>query len=168
MAEKKNDYQPCVLTPKTEHKRAIVHSDRYIHLAQLSQEDGIQKAEPGEKVDWFAHIQASKKTCDLSSIIARYLSGDATVINVGNPISGDIASLPKNVNDLQDLAVKVRNNYDGLSDEIKGIFGNSFEDFYNAVLSNTVEEKIGAYATAKVEAAKKAAAEAAAAGTQEE
>lgn len=168
MAEKKNNYNPCVLTPKTTFKPAIVHSDKYIYLAELSVVDGAQTAEPGEKVDWFSHIQASKKTCDLNSIIARYLSGDATVINVGNPISGDVASLPKNVNDLQDLASKVRNNYEGLSDEIKGIFGNSFEDFYNAVLSNTVEEKIGAYAAAKVEAAQKAAAEAAAAGAQEE
>lgn len=154
----KEVYSPSISTPKKIFKSEAIKSDKFIYLAELSVKDGVQTAEPGQKVDWDAYIQSSKSSCDLENIIARYLQGDATVVNVGNPISGDIASLPHNVNQIQDLAEKVKKNYDGLSDEIKNIFGGSFEDFYNAVLSNEVDAKIAAYASAKVKAAQDAAA----------
>lgn len=151
-------YSPSISTPKKVFKSEAIKSDKFIHLAELSEVDGKQIAEVGKKIDWDAYIQSSKDSCDLDNIIARYLQGDATVVNVGNPISGDVASLPHNVNEIQDLAEKVKKNYDGLSDEIKNIFGGSFEDFYNAVLANEVDAKIAAYASAKVKAAQDAAA----------
>lgn len=119
-------------------------------------EDGEQLARPGRKLDWFAYIQASKENCDLSQIVARYLSGDASVVNVGTPITGDVASMPRNINEIHDLGDRVQTGYDRLSDEIKGIFGNSFENFYQAVMAGTVNQKIQAYAAAKAEAAEKA------------
>lgn len=131
----------------------------YIENEYYVDEDGVQKSRPGRKVDWFAYIQQSKTQCDLSQIVARYLSGDAAVINVNSPIYGDIASMPRNINELHDLGDRVKNGYDGLSDEIKDIFGNSFENFYKAVMNNQVDATIQAYAAAKAEAAQKAVAE---------
>lgn len=151
-------YSPSFSIPKKKFKSEGIKSDKFIHLAELSEVDGKQIAEVGKKVDWDAYIQSSKNSCDLDNIIARYLQGDATVVNVGNPISGDVAALPHNVNQIQDLAEKVKRNYDGLSDEIKNIFGGNFEAFYNAVLSNEVDAKIAAYASAKVKEAQEAAA----------
>lgn len=154
-------YKPTIYTKKEKFEAKRIKSNEVVYLAELSDEDGKQKATKGKKVDWNAYIQSSKDSCDLDNIVARYLQGDATVVNVGNPISGDVASLPHNVNEIQDLATKVKKNYDGLSDEIKNIFGGSFEEFYNAVLANEVDTKIAAYASAKVKAAKDAAGEAA-------
>ena len=119
-------------------------------------DDGYQQSRPGRLIDWYAYIQASKSQCDLSQIIARYLSGDSAVVNVNNPIYGDIAAMPRNINELHDLGDRVQTGYDNLPDEVKGIFGNSFDNFYQAVLSGSVSEKIQAYATAKAEAAQKA------------
>lgn len=71
--------------------------------------------------------------------------------------------MPRNVNEVEDLANRIKDGYDNFSDEIKGVFNNNFEEFYNAVLNNQVDAKLSAYAAAKEEAAKKAAQEAAAA-----
>ena len=161
-------YSPCISKPKKVFKSEAIKSDKFIFLAELSEVDGVQIAEVGKKIDWDAYIQSSKDSCDLDNIIARYLQGDASVVNVGNPISGDVASLPHNVNEIQDLADRAKKNYDDLSDEIKGIFGGSFEEFYNAVLANDVDAKIAAYASAKVKAAQDAAAAAAAKKVGEE
>ena len=118
--------------------------------------EGNQQSRPGRKLDWFAYIQASKEQCDLSQIVARYLSGDTAVINVNSPIYGDVASMPRNINELHDLGDRIQKGYNNLSDEIKGIFGNSFDEFYKSVMEHTVDQKIQAYATAKAEAAAKA------------
>lgn len=129
--------------------------DKKIRLAELSVKDGQNIAEPGKEIDWDAYIQANKESCDLHNIVARYLNGDASVVNVGNPLSGDLASMPHNVNEIQDLAERVKIGYDEFSDEVKAIFGGSFEKFYDAVLSNSVEQQINAYAEAKYQQAKK-------------
>lgn len=127
-----------------------------LYNAELSIVNGVKKAQPGQRIDWFRYIQASEKSCDLTSIVARYLSGDMSVVNVNpSPIYGDIAAMPKNVNEVQDLADRSKAGFDKLSDEIKSIFNNSFEEFYNSVLAGTTEQKISAYAKAKVEAAAK-------------
>lgn len=124
----------------------------------IDKETGEKMAKPGQKVDWDAYIQASRDACDLSSIVARYLSGDVSVINVnpGAGFYGDLAAMPTNINEVQDLADRCKTGYDKLDPEVKAIFGDSFENFYNAVLSNTVESKIQAYAKAKAEAAQSA------------
>lgn len=148
-------------TPRKDFTRVRSCSGSHVvYDAALSvNEKGEQIAEPGQKLDWFGYIQASEKSCDLHNIVARYLQGDMSVVNVNaNPLYGDIASMPKNVNELQDLAKRAKDGYDELSDEVKGIFNNSFEDFYNAVLNGSVDSKIKAYAAAKVEAAEKEAA----------
>lgn len=162
--EKQPEYSPALRVPKT--KLASHPTPAGDHIAYSSDyyvEDGDQKAKPGQKIDWFGYIQASRDSCDLSTIVARYLSGDSSVINVNNPIYGDVASMPRNINEVEDLAARVKAGYDNFSDEIKGVFNNNFEEFYNAVLSNKVEAKLNAYASAKEAAAKKAAQEAAAA-----
>lgn len=156
-------YAPYKRSPKKDFTaKPNVPGTHVVYDAALSVgEHGEQKAEPGQKLDWFGYIQASEKSCDLHNIVARYLQGDVSVVNVGSPIYGDVAAMPTNVNELQDLAKRAKQGYDGLSDEVKGIFNNNFEDFYNAVLNNTVDTKIKAYADAKYEAAKKAAEQAA-------
>lgn len=159
--KKEASIQPYHRTPRKDFTRVpTCPGSHIIYDAALSvNEKGEQIAQPGQKLDWFGYIQASEKSCDLHNIVARYLQGDMSVVNVNaNPLYGDIASMPKNVNELQDLAKRAKDGYDALSDEVKGIFNNSFEDFYNAVLNGSVDAKIKAYATAKVEAAEKEAA----------
>lgn len=135
--------------------------EHFIYAIEYYVEDGEEKAKLGQKIDWYAYIQASRDSCDITQIVARYLSGDQTVVNVNQPIYGDIAAMPRNINEITDLADKSKAGFDNLSPELKAIFNDSFEDFYNSVLGGTVDTKIKAYAQAKQEAAQKAIDEAA-------
>lgn len=161
--EKQLEYSPALRVPKTKLQSDPTPIGDYITYAtDYYIEDGDKKAKRGQKIDWYGYIQASRDSCDLSTIIARYLSGDSSVINVNAPFYGDIASMPRNVNEVEDLANRIKDGYENFSDEIKGIFNNNFEEFYNAVLNNQVDEKLSAYAVAKEEAARKASQEVAA------
>lgn len=165
--EKQPEYSPALRIPKTKLQSDPTPIGDHITFAtDYYIEDGEKKSKRGQKIDWFGYIQASRDSCDLSTIIARYLSGDSSVINVNAPIYGDLAAMPRNVNEVQDLANRIKYGYDNFSDEIKGVFNNNFEEFYNAVLNNQVDAKLSAYAAAKEEAAKKAAKEAAAAAAK--
>lgn len=118
--------------------------DRYMIKAKLSiGEHGEQIAEPGDKIDFQAYIQASKASTDIATIVARYNAGDESVLNVTpNGFYGDVDLIPSSVNDvakISKLSETARENYERLPEEVKALFGSS-ENFFNAVLNNKTDE----------------------------
>ena len=115
---------------------------------------GEKIAEPGEKVDLDAYIQSSQASTDIATIYEKYKAGDETVINVNkNGFYGDVAILPKNVNDIVDndgLAVKARESFDSLPADVKALFHNDPSDFFNAVITNNVDNILRNYSASKV------------------
>lgn len=125
--------------------------DKIMIKAKLSiDEDGNQIAEPGEEIDLFAYVQASKAATDMAQIVARWQAGDETVINVHpNGFEGDCAIIPNSVNDydsiirLNDQALA---NFQKLPDEVKALFDNDASKFFNSVLANKADAIIADYA----------------------
>lgn len=127
----------------------------YVKTRYFYGENGEQLAEPGDKVDMDAYIQASKASTDIVSIIARAQAGDETVLNVHqNGLTGDLTKLPTNVNDvvaLNKLSDKALNNFNALPQEVRDLFDNDATKFFNAVLENKANEVIDSYLKNKKE-----------------
>jgi len=125
---------------------------------------GERIAEPGEKTDLNAYIQASKGSTDIVTIISKLQAGDESVINVRQGFYGDSTILPKDINDIvaiEKMNSQAKANYDKLPDDIKKLFSNDPSQFFSAVLDGSAGELINAYAVATEKAAAEAAAKAA-------
>lgn len=136
--------EPYKQSPRSPRSTFTPLGDRYQINAKLSiGPHGEQIAEPGDKVDLQAYIQASKASTDMATIVARAKAGDETVLNVTpNGFYGDTAIIPSSINEyaqinkLSDIAAE---KFESLPDDIKNAFGSS-ENFLNAVLNNKVNE----------------------------
>lgn len=141
--QKNKELVPYTCKPRAPRSVKTELGSKWMIRAKLSiGPNGEQLAEPGEKVDLNAYIQASKASTDMATIVARAKAGDETVLNVTpNGFYGDTSIIPSSVNDFEkinklgDIATE---KYNELPEEVKKLFGSS-EEFLNAVLSNKVD-----------------------------
>lgn len=155
MSEKEKKIEEYKCTPRSHPKKLSECGSKWmIKTKYYVDKDGVEQSEPGEKIDFDAYIQASKASCDISQIIARYNAGDETVLNVNpNGLTGDLSIIPQNINDvtrITQMSDVARANYDKLPDEIKALYGSPAE-FFNAVLNNKAEEILKSYLSKKTE-----------------
>lgn len=150
---------PYTCKPRVARETFTCAGDKYKISAKLSVDpvNGKKVAEPGEKIDLDAYIQASKASCDITTIIAKLKAGDESVINVRQGFYGDTTILPKDINDInaiEKMNNQARESFDKLPDEIKDLFDNDPSNFFSAVLNQSAESVIQSYVNSKVEAIK--------------
>jgi len=131
--------------------------EKYKISAKLSIDpvSGKKKAEPGEKIDLDAYIQASKASTDITTIVAKLKAGDESVINVRQGFYGDTTILPKDINDIsaiEKMNSQARESFDKLPDEVKKLFDNDPSKFFSAVLDQSAEKVIASYVEAQSKA----------------
>lgn len=146
------EIMPNVLKPRKPFMgKPTCAGDRYKFNTKLSidKETGIKLAEPGDKFDLDADIQSYAASTDIVSIIARLQAGDEGVINVHTGgVSGDLTELPRDINDMVafgGLNEQARAGFDKLPNDIKALFDNSPAVFFDAVLTNKVDEILKSY-----------------------
>lgn len=137
---------PYTCKPRAPRSVPTELGSKYMIRAKLYiDKDGNQIAEPGEKIDLNAYVQASKASTDMATIVARAKAGDETVLNVTpNGFYGDTSIIPSSVNDFEKinkLGDIASEKFNALPEEVKSLFSSS-EDFLNAVLSNKVDSII--------------------------
>lgn len=144
--------KPCILTPRQHYLgKPTPAGDKYYTGVKLSidPDTGVKVAEPGDRINLDAYIQASAASTDIVSIIQRLQQGDTSVINVRQDgIEGDITQLPKNINDVMaigGLSDKAREGFNNLPEGIKALFDNDPSVFFDAVLQNKVDAIIAQY-----------------------
>lgn len=149
--------KPCILFPRKNYVgKPTCSGDKYQYGAKLTIDPitGAKIAEVGDKLDLNAYIQASAASCDIATIVERLNSGDSTVINVKSyGFEGDVSLLPHNINDVVSaggLSDKAKESFDALPDEIKSLFDNDSSKFFDAVISNKVDEIIKSYKPVEV------------------
>ena len=147
-------FLPYSCKPRAAHETFTKCGDRFKINAKLSVDpvSGKKKAEPGEKIDLDAYIQASKASCDITTIIAKLKAGDESVINVREGFYGDTTILPKDINDInsiEKLNAQARESFDKLPDEIRSLFDNDPSKFFSAVLDRSAENVISSYISEK-------------------
>lgn len=145
---------PMLLKPRSPRSVSTNCGSQYIIKQEYTyDEKGEKIAKPGSKLDFNAYIQASKSSCDIAAIIAKYENGDESVLNVHKGFTGDTTVLPKDVYDvkrMQDLYDSVSGSFDKLPDELKSVFGSS-DDFLNALLNNKAQSIIDDFNKSKAE-----------------
>lgn len=149
--------KPCILTPRKNYVGKPTSSgDKYQYGVKLTIDPitGEKLAEVGDKIDLDAYIQASAAFTDIASIVERLKAGDSTVINVkAHGFEGDVAMLPHNINDVVaagGLSEKARQSFDALPDEVKALFDDDSSKFFDAVITNKVDEIIKSYKPVEV------------------
>ena len=147
--ETAQEIKPYIAIPRASRRVLSVVGDQFMIKAKLSINDkGEQIAEPGDKVDLQAYIQASRASTDMATIVARYKAGDESVLNVNpNGFYGDVDIIPSSVNDvdkISKLSDSALESYNKLPDEVKSLFGSS-ENFFNSVLNNKADEIVAKY-----------------------
>lgn len=154
--------EPYICSPRKPRSVKTPLGSKYKISAKLSTDPvtGRKFAEPGEKIDLNAYIQASKASTDITTIIAKLKAGDESVINVRQGFYGDTTILPKDINDInaiEKMNTQARESFDKLPEEIKKLFDNDPSKFFSAVLDQSAENTIKAYVVAQEKAAEDAA-----------
>lgn len=85
-------------------------------------------------------IEASKEDCMISTIIDRFNRGDVSVLQRTQGFYGDVRNFPQNFQDVQNLLVKLRNEFDNLPSDLKLKFDGSFDNYVKEVANYTLED----------------------------
>lgn len=157
--EKMQEISPAVIKPftckpRSSYKRCLADlGDRYMIKAKLSIVDGKKIAEPGNKLDLYAYIQAQVASTDMASIVARVKAGDLDAINVNpNGYYGDATILPKDIQDVHAMNKMYESAigaFNKLDPEVKALFDNNSDKFLNALISKQAEGIYGDYLAKK-------------------
>lgn len=146
------EIMPNILKPRSPFiGKANCAGDRYKINTKLSidKDTGVKIAEPGDKFDLDADIQSYAASTDIVSIITRLQAGDEGVINVhSNGLSGDLTQLPRDINDIVafgSLNEQARAGFDKLPGDVKALFDNNPAVFFDAVLTNKVDDILKTY-----------------------
>ena len=91
-----------------------------------------------------AYKNASLEATDLANIKARLDAGDTSVINMRVGLSGDVAALPHDAMELNDLANKAQSSFNSLPKEVKDLFG-SYTEFFNSLLEGKTNQILNEY-----------------------
>lgn len=136
-------YEPCVFLPRGKDfvPECTPAGDKTYRKASLSFDPitGERVAEPGEVVNLDAYIQASAASTDIATIVEKFINGDDTVLNVhpGGGFYGDTTVLPTNINDVVEtkrVMDKASASFEKLPDDIKALFGNDVNQYFNSIL----------------------------------
>lgn len=117
--------------------KAIIPKTRYFV------KDGKRYAEPDKGIDLISYLKSSQASTDIASIMARYASGDSSVLNVrADGLSGDFSQMPRSVNDMNDLRNKMKQTFESLKPEVQAKF-TDFADFYSCCLDGSLSKRVG-------------------------
>lgn len=145
--------EPMLLKPRAPRSLTVNCGSKFIIKQDYTyDENGEKIAKPGNKLDFDAYIQASKASCDIAAIIAKYEAGDESVLNVHQGFVGDTTVLPKDVYDVKrmnELYDSVNSSFDKLPDDLKALFNNSSDEFLNSLLNNKAQSIIDAFNKSK-------------------
>lgn len=88
--------------------------------------DGNLSLEYMKERDRYAEIQSYKESCDVNNLVKRYENGDQTaLLRNHSGVYCDLASMPKNVHEMHQLAHNVESLYQSMGADIKAAFPDS-------------------------------------------
>lgn len=90
--------------------------------------DGNMSLEYTKERDRYIEIQSYKDSCDVNMLVKRYENGDETaLLRNHSGVYCDLASMPKNVHEMHQLAHGVEALYQSMGSDIKSFYANSKE-----------------------------------------
>lgn len=92
-------------------------------------DDGVLNLIPDGESNLYDEIQSHAKSCDISLLVDRYLSGDGTALSRAQGFYGDITSMPKNFAEAMNLMNQAEEDFKNLPKDIKDSFSNDYRQF---------------------------------------
>lgn len=74
-------------------------------------------------------IQAKAGTCDMSTIVARYMSGDTSAAGSRPGFYDDATQMPRNLLEAQTMLINARSTFDALPADVRQSFDNDFQNW---------------------------------------
>lgn len=93
-------------------------------------------------------IQEAKADCMIYNILARYQRGDLSVLSANAGQFMDVTSMPTTLAEAQQKLIDVRNRFEQMPLEIRQQFGNSVDQFIEAVSTGSAKDILGALSPA--------------------
>ena len=92
-------------------------------------DDGTIELVPSGKEDWQAYIGSFADECDINVIVARFVNGDVSELNVRPGMYGDFTNMPKTYAEMLQLQINAKDSFDKLPLDVKEKFNNDFNQF---------------------------------------
>lgn len=99
-------------------------------LTPVVKEDGSIALEKSGVRNVQEEIDSYEESCDLNSIIARYMSGDTEALSRNIMNFGDFTKFPKTYAEMLQLQIDSNNLFNSLPDEVRQKFDNDCNKFF--------------------------------------
>lgn len=93
-------------------------------------DDGTITLTASGTIDTDEHIEAQRRSTELSVIISKFLAGDESVLNRYSPSYADLTQLPKTLAETLQLTINAEREFDRLPVEIKQRFGSDWHQWF--------------------------------------
>lgn len=94
-------------------------------------------------------IQEAKADCMIYNILARYQRGDLSALSANAGQFMDVTSMPTTLAEAQQKLIDVRNRFEQMPLEIRQQFGNSVDQFIEAVSTGNAKDILDAFLPAE-------------------
>lgn len=92
--------------------------------------DGTISLEKSGEENLQEYIDSFRDECDINVILAKYASGDVSVLNMRNGSYGDFTKMPKTYAEMLQLQINSNNYFKSLPKEIREKFNNDANQFF--------------------------------------
>lgn len=120
----------------------VTPSDRGTAMRDIFEErivDGSKELVVTGQENFKDFIEASKAETQIENIIKRFQMGDINALSRAQGFYADITGMPNNLAEAQNMLIKMENDFNSLSVDIKKKFDNSFDKYVSMVSNTTVD-----------------------------
>ena len=93
-------------------------------------------------IPFYERIQSYHESTLLTYKLRKFNLGDSTALGSPHGIYGDFTNLPGSVQEVLQLQSNVKDSFNNLPNDVKAVFGYSFDQFYEATIDGTAERRI--------------------------
>lgn len=110
----------------------------FLDTYTLSTLEGRTKLEKTGKTNIYEMIQADLEDSKVENIVKRVMMGDLTALRQSDPQYIDASTMPTNMMQVQNLIVKMKEEFEKYPEEIKQKFNYSAEEYVNEMGSKNI------------------------------
>lgn len=119
-------------------------SDMVADFVSVYDEDGKRKVVKSGYYSLYDEIQSYRESCDLKSILARYVqTGDESLLKRREAVFADVTLMPKTYAEMLQLSNAAENLFKALSPDKREIFNNNPDEFLASFGTDKFNEVMG-------------------------
>lgn len=114
-----------------------------------SEKGALDLVESG-KINVYEQIQSFKSSCDLKTILSRFVNGDPTALNAKLPYFGDFSEMPESLAGFLQLYADAESYFASLDPDLRSKFNNSASEFFAQIGTDYFDKCMGIGVSASV------------------